>query len=570
MKVDLLLKNVRIFNSYAKRFIDADAAILNGKFLYIGKRDIDQLQPDVSIDGQGAYMIPGLIDIHMHIESSMTAPLPFSWELVKNGVTTIVAEPHEIANIFGIEGIRSMLEAGKDAPNDIFLGVPSSVPSTSLEIETSGATIELADLAELLQSESVVCLGEVMNYVDVVYKQDAKINQLINYTRTEKPHLPIEGHCPKLLGLELARFIYAGVDSDHTQQTVAGMEERLLNGMFVEIQEKSLTPDIINFLIEQQMGEHFAFVTDDVMADSLVAKGHLNHIVKSAIGLGMKPEQAIYAATFTPARRMGLKDRGSIAPGKRADFVLLDNLEQFTIAKTFKNGKEVFNQSEHQKSYAKAGLFPKHFYHSVKLSPLNEGSFRLPIAATTQTACCRIITVTAGTTFTKETQAELPVRNAEIDWENSAYCLIGVFERHGKNGNIGWGLVGGDVISQGAIATTYAHDHHNLLVIGRNKRDMLIAANTVIANQGGYCVVHDGEVIGEVALPVAGILSELPISELAQQVKGLKEAMQKLGFKHGNPIMSLSTLSLPVSQELKITDKGLVKVNEQKLVSLLL
>jgi adenine deaminase len=348
------------------------------------------------------------------------------------------------------------------------------------------------------------------------------------------------------------------------------MEERLLNGMFVEIQEKSLTPDIIRFLIDHQMGEHFAFVTDDVMADSLLAKGHLNHIVKSAISLGMKPEQAIYAATLTPARRMGLKDRGCIAPGKRADFVLLDNVEEITIAKTFKNGKEVFKQSEHQKPYTQAGLFPKHFYHSVKLSPLPEGSFRLPVTEATQTACCRIITVTAGTTFTKEDQAELPVKNGEIDWEHSPYCLIGVFERHGKNGNIGYGLVGGDVISQGGIAATYAHDHHNLLVIGRNKRDMLIAANSVIANQGGYCVVQDGKIIGEVSLPVAGILSELPMNELAQQVKDVKEAMQKLGYKHGNPIMSLSTLSLPVSQELKITDKGLIKVNEQKLVSLLL
>jgi adenine deaminase len=280
----------------------------------------------------------------------------------------------------------------------------------------------------------------------------------------------------------------------------------------------------------------------------------------------MKPEEAIYAATFTPARRMGLADRGSIAPGKIADFVLLESLEAFSVVQTYKAGKQVFNLAELVETQANSGMFPDHFYHSVHLSQLTAECFRLPAAG--QSVRCRVITVSNGTTFTKETFAELAVRNGEIDWENSSYCLIGVFERHGKNGNIGWGLVGGDVITAGAVAATYAHDHHNLLVIGRNKRDMLIAANAVIEGQGGCCAVHDGKIIGKVELPVAGILSEVPMAELARQVRSVKEAMQQLGYRHGNPIMSLSTLSLPVSQELKITDKGLVKVNEQKLVSL--
>lgn len=567
MRVDLLLTNVHTYNSYCKQFLDADIAIVNGKFLYIGKQDVAKLQPEAVIDGQEGYVIPGLIDIHMHIESSMAAPLPFARELIKNGVTTIVAEPHEIANVFGIEGIKAMLDAGQHAPIDILFGVPSSVPSTNLEIETSGATIELADLAELLQEKKVVCLGEVMNYVDVVYKPDAKINRLIQYTQQIKPQLPLEGHCPRLLGLELARFIYAGVDSDHTQQTVIGMKERLLNGMFVEIQEKSLQPDIINFLIEQQMDEHFAFVTDDVMADSLMTHGHLNHIVKQAIHLGMRAEQAIYAATFTPARRMGLKDRGSISPGKRADFVLLDDVANFSVVSTYKDGKEVFHRDAQVIDQVQTGLFPKHFYHSVKLSPLNEDTFRLTVNSM-QSIVCRVMMVSNGTTFTRATTAEIAVQNGELDWENSPFCLIGIFERHGKNGNIGWGLVGGDVITNGAIATTYAHDHHNLLVIGRNKQDMMLAANTVIASQGGYCAVLDGSVIAKVNLPVAGILSEVPIAELGRQVQTIKAAMRQLGYQHNNPIMSLSTLSLPVSPELKITDNGLVTVNEQKLVPL--
>jgi adenine deaminase len=283
----------------------------------------------------------------------------------------------------------------------------------------------------------------------------------------------------------------------------------------------------------------------------------------------MKPEEAIYAATFTPARRMGLNDRGSIAPGKQADFVLLEDVKALSILRTFKAGKEVFNCAEPEIHAVKTGMFPDHFYYSVQLSPLTEECFRLP-ASVEQTVLCRIMNVTNGTTFTKESMAELPVRAGEIDWEPSPYCLVAVFERHGKNGNVSWGLVGGDVLQRGAVATTYAHDHHNLLVIGRTKAEMLLAANTVITSQGGYCVVVAGEVVANIDLPVAGILSELPIKELGLRVKSVKDAMQMLGYRHSNPIMSLSTLSLPVSQELKITDKGLVKVNEQKIVPLIL
>ena len=567
MLVDLLLKNVNVYNAYVKRFIAADAAVLAGRFFYIGRRESAKLEPRQAVDAAGAYMLPGLIDIHMHIESSMAAPLPFSLELVKNGVTTIVAEPHEIANVFGLEGIRALLAAAEGCPVDIFLGVPSSVPSTSSATETSGAAIELADLAELLREPRVACLGEVMNYVDVINRPEAKINQLIRYSKAYNRYLPIEGHCPRLAGLDLARFLYAGIDSDHTQQSVAGLKERLLNGMFVEIQEKSLTAEIIACLLDNKMSEHFAFVTDDVMADALVANGHLNHLLKKAMALGMPPEDAIYAATFTPARRMAaLTDRGSIAPGKLADFVLVDSPAALSVLATYKAGKQVFAAAGRPAEAMAGGRFPPHFYRSVHIPPLSLDAFRLPAAGTT--VRCRVISVSDGTTFTAETAAELAVRNGEADWENSPYCFVGVFERHGKNGNSGRGLAGGDVIAAGAVATTYAHDHHNLLVIGRNKRDLLLAANAVIASQGGYCVVHDGKILAMAPLPVAGILSEAPLQELAAQVGAVKQAMRQLGYRHGNPVMSLSTLSLPVSQALKITDKGLINVDEQRIVPL--
>lgn len=569
MEIDLLIRNVVVFNSYCKKFIPADVAILNGKFLYIGKQDISRLHPKKIVDGTGKYLIPGLIDIHMHIESSMATPQAFSHELIKNGVTTIVAEPHEIANVLGLEGIQAFQQAAKNCAIDIFWGIPSSVPSTSPDLETSGFEINLPELEQLLKNNNVICLGEVMNYVEVINNPQSKANQFISYIKQKSPHLAIEGHCPKLVGLDLAKFIYAGVDSDHTQQTLLGLQERFLNGMFIEIQEKSLTSEVINCLIDNQMYEHFAFVTDDVMADSLAREGHLNSNVKKAIQLGMKPEHAIYAVTFTPAQRMGLKDRGSVAPGKRADFLLLDNLEELVISSTYKNGHEVFNQQTYSYFTAHPGFFPKHFYNTVHLPLISENSFQIKAATNQAIVPCRIIKVTNGTTFTQELIADITVRNGLIDWENSPYCLVAVFERHGKTKSVGLGLVTGDIIQSGAVATTYAHDHHNLLVMGKNRQDMVLAANTVITNQGGYCVVDNGKVLAKVDLPVAGILSEASLEEIGRQVALVKQAMQKLGYNHYNPIMSFSTLSLPVSQELKITDKGLIKVAEQMIVDII-
>lgn len=568
MQVDLLIRNVEVFNAYLKKFVLADVAVLDGKYLYIGTEETGQLQPGRIIDGQGKYLVPGLIDIHMHIESTMAAPLTFTRALAANGVTTIVAEPHEIGNVFGVEGIKALLSAAKNCPVDVLLAIPSSVPSTSNKLETSGSEIGVDDLDEMLKMNNVACLGEVMNYVDVVYNPDSKSNQLIKHFREKAPRLPVEGHCPRLSGLELAKFIFAGVDSDHTEQTLTGTKERISNGMFVEIQAKSLKPEIIHYLTENDLYEHFALVTDDVMPDTLATRGHLNYLVKKAISLGMKPEMAIYAATYTPALRMGLRDRGSIAPGKLADFVLLDNAETFSICQTFKRGHEVFNRAAQPEPEERDQTFPPHFYHSVKLAPLGVEQFTLTANRADGPAKCRLLTVSSSTTFTKEDFALVPVQENVLDWEATPYCLAAVFERHGKNGSVGYGLVGGDVLRRGAVATTYAHDHHNLLVLGRNKRDMMIAANLVIEQQGGYYVVEDGEVIGKADLPIAGILSDKPINQLSEEMKGVTEALQHLGYKHSNVIMSISTLSLPVSQELKLTDKGLIRVNEQRLVPL--
>lgn len=569
MKVDLLVKNVKVFNSYLKKFKDGNVAILNNKFLYIDNNKNIEFEASSTIDGKNQYMIPGFIDIHMHIESSMMTPAPFCHHLSKNGVTTIVAEPHEIANVFGKKGIEAMIAAENSINTSIFYGIPSSVPSTSPDLETTGAILDFEEMKNLTSNPKVICIGEIMNYRKVIVDNSLDICKFIEYVKKNVPQYAIEGHCPKLLDLDLAKFLYLGINGDHTEHTFEEFVQRFENGMFMELQAKSISSELINYIKENNLYEHFAFVTDDTMPDTFLHKGHLNVVIKKAIQAGINIENAIYCATFTPARRMNLHDRGVIAPGKKADFLLIDNLKNLHITQTFIDGKEVYNINSEAKYIPTDYKFPEEFYQSVRVEKINEDIFQIPVNNKENEVNCRIIKVIDGSTRTTEIIEKLNVKNGYLDWENSPYMLIAVFERHGKNGNIGFGLVTGDCIKNGAIATTYAHDHHNLMVIGKNIKDMTKAINRIIELQGGICCVENEEILAEVPLPVAGILSEKTVQELGKEVEILREKMSQLGYKHYNPIMSLCTLSLPVSPALKITDKGLIDVNQGKIVNLI-
>ncbi|WP_226002500.1 adenine deaminase C-terminal domain-containing protein [Paenibacillus sp. BJ-4] len=567
MRADKMILQVKMYNSYYKTFEVGNVAILDGKFMYIGQRGLESFEVAEIVEGHGKYMIPGLIDIHLHIESTMVTPSTFSYGLIRNGVTTIVPEPHEMANVFGLEGIQEMMEASKDCVADMFYGIPSSVPATPLE--TSGGEIDIPEIDALLQTGEMICLGEIMNYVDVIRDPESKTNRILRHVREHYPELIIEGHTPQLLDLDLHQLIYAGIGSDHTHQSIEGMKARMAAGMFIEIQEKSMTPEVMDYLIQEDVAQHFCFVTDDVMPDSFVERGHLNHIVSKAIRMGMKPEDAIYAATYTPAARMRMHDRGTIAPGKIADFVLLSDLGQFDVDQVYKDGNKVFDKFEEYHQELMQRHFPAHFYQSVKLEPLTEQDFTVEMDVADGTHQCRIMMVKDGSTFTSERIAPAQVEQGELIWEHGEHGLIATFERYGKNGNRAYGLIGGDTIKRGAVATTYSHDNHNLLVVGHNKQDMVLAANTVLSSQGGFCVVENGNVLSHLPLTVGGILTEGPLEMVAAQVKELRSAMLSLGYRHYNPIMSLSTHSLPVSPALKITDHGLIDVNAGKVVPLI-
>lgn len=568
-KVNLIIKNVNVYNSYLKSFQLADVSILNGKILHIDKNKEAELTSETSVDGTGKYMIPGLIDIHMHIESSMMVPETFCNHVAKCGITTLVAEPHEMANVMGYKGITDMIEAGENCDIDIFIGIPSCVPSTSDVLETTGGIIDFSTMEELKKLEKVICVGEVMNYRQIIQENDLEITKFLTKLREEDKNFPIEGHCPSLMGLDLSKFLYLGINADHTEHSFEEIKERFENGMFIEIQEKMLKKEILEYIHENNLYEHFGFVTDDVMADTLLEQGQLDGVMRKAINLGMRVEDVIYNSTFTNARRMNLLDRGAIAPGKLADFVLLEDLNNLKVYATYKAGKCIFHKNfksnlNENESYR----FPGEYYKSINMPELTEEAFKVKANINYGYVTVRAMEIKDGSTKTEEKHIKLKVENGYMDWENSECRLAVVVERYGKNKGVGYGFVCGDVIKTGAAATSYAHDSHNVLVIGANIKDMSIALHSIYIMQGGMVVVENLEIKGALQLNVGGILSDKPIENISRDLKMVRNALIKQGYKHYNPIMSLSTITLPVSPKLKLTDKGLVDVVSGTIVSL--
>lgn len=603
MKPDFILKNVMVYQTFRQCFEKRDVAVAGEKFYCIS--------PAISYpgveerDGKGRYMLPGLVDIHMHIESSMTYPGEFSRITLPYGVTTVVADAHEMANVFGMDGIRAFM--AQKTKQNIFWAIPSSVPATNEKLETSGASLGVKEVSEMASLDGVLCLGEIMNYKDLSAEGESRTRDLIDVCRNAGKNLRIEGHCPGLTGADLNRFIYEGVDADHTQQTPQSVLEKSELGMFLELQLKSLTPEVVKTVCENALYENVALVTDDTMADKLLA-GQLNKIIEAAVKAGMPMEKAIYCATWTPSRRMHLDDRGMIAPGKIADFMLLDSLDGIEPVVVYKKGECVFSRAEEtcgavedrkaQKGCAgaagcgaeaaetqKAGVnggqtgsdtpvaaacsFPASFYHTVNCRPAEISDFILkaekPDAKWAEVNVMKIGTFGTATTPVKR---RVKVKNGVLDWKSAGLSLAVVFERYGKNGNIGYGFVEGALTKPGAVATTWSHDSHNLFVLGTDENDMKMAQRRVLELQGAYVVFAGGKSLAEARLTIGGIVSDQPIEVLGQELKEVRAAMEGLGYVNNNVIMSMSTLCLPVSPKLKLTDHGLLTVPGQEHVLL--
>ncbi|MBR0385123.1 MAG: adenine deaminase [Erysipelotrichaceae bacterium] len=566
---DSCIKNVKVFNSYFKCFNEADVYIKDGKFLYIDEKKQNEIECHEFIDGQGRYMIPGLIDIHMHIESTLVTSEAFCRYTVRNGLTTIVSEPHEIANVCGVEGIRAMMKSGEKAPYDCYFAIPSNVPIMSEEFETAGAVITTEDMLELKNEKMIRCLGEVMNFREIIHENDSEVAGFIEQVHESEPDYILEGHCPALVDSDLAKFLYLGIGSDHCEHNIEEFRQRFANGMFVQIQDSTLRQEIIDLIIENNLYEYFSFVTDDTFPDLLCERGHLAYLVRKAIGMGMKPEWAIYCATYTPARRMNFTDRGVIAPGKLADFVLTDSPEKLTILNTYKRGKCVFDINDPQDEREDYTYGPE-FENSLKLKPLTTEQIKVKVEGPDRTVKVRVMELFPQSNMTKEKLVEMQVVDNVLQWQDSGCALTMSVERHGKNGSIGYGFSYGCCLKEGAAATSYSHDSHNITLMGCNEEDMLLAVNRLIEIQGGFVVTNNGKVQAEMRLPIAGLLSNKSVEKTAEEFTYLRKAFENQGYQHYNTVMNFCLLSLTCINSLRVTNRGMMDTVNLQMVPLIM
>ena len=536
-KADLVIKNAEIVNVLTEEFIKADIAICGDRIAGIGSYDGVE-----EIDADGLYAVPGLIDGHTHIEMSMLSVTEFARIVVPKGTTSVVADPHEIANVLGKDGVRVLLEEAKTTPLKVFCMIPSCVPSSPLE--TSGAKITAGDIAEMLEWENVIGLAEMMNYPGVIYK-DPEVLKKIEVVKSKQK--PIDGHCPMLRGKELNAYISAGIGSDHESIGEEEAMEKLRLGMRVMIREGSVARNLKSLLnIAKKAYRWCMLVTDgDRTTKDLLEQGYLDYVYRRAVEEGVDPIKALQMCTLNPAEWFGI-NAGIIAPGRYADVVLLKNLERFEVVRVIANGKPV---GEIKRTYE----YPDFVKRSVRLKkPIEPKDIAIE-----GKGMARIIRVIEGEIVTGEDKEYVE----GIDVERDILKIV-VVERHKATGNIGKGYIRGFGLKKGAFASSVAHDAHNIVAVGTNDEDICKAVNRIAELQGGIVVVAEGEIKAELQLNIAGLMSEERAEVVAERVDRIHAELESLGCKHPSPIFALSFMALPVIPKLKITDLGLVDVEK--------
>lgn len=550
-KSELVLKNCRVVNVFSHEIIEADIAIAHEKIVGVGKYSGEK-----EIDIKGRYVSPGLIDGHIHIESSMVSPVQFARAIVPRGTTTIIADPHEIANVCGLKGIEYMLNETKNIPLNVYIMLPSCVPATSFE--SSGAILEAEDLEKLIENPRVLGLGELMNYPGVINCDDKVINKV---NLANKYGKIIDGHGPEIAGKDLNAYVVSGVKTEHECSTVEEMMERIRLGMYISIRQGSAAKNLLSLVkgITDENMRRCILCADDRHPEDLLNEGHIDNSIKIAIKNGIDPISAIKMASINTAECYNLKNLGAIAPGYYADLVVIDDLEEFDILKVFKNGKLVsknkkplFNASEHSNYSVKNTVNIK----TVKKEDLNINM---------RTNKANVIGVLDHSILTKKVVRIVNIEDGMFKSIKEEDVLkIAVVERHNATGNIGLGLVENFGLKGGAIASTVAHDSHNVVVIGDNDEDMLMAINEVARVGGGITICSNAKILKTLELPIAGLMSDLNIEIVSQILSEMLElSYEKLNVnKNIEPFMTLAFLALPVIPEIKITDKGLFDVTK--------
>ncbi|MBO8131385.1 MAG: adenine deaminase [Candidatus Marinimicrobia bacterium] len=551
-KADILFKNGRFINVFSGKIEKNNIAVKNGYIIGFG--DYEAIQ---EIDLKGKTLLPGFIDGHVHIESSMLSPLEFGKAVVVNGTTTVVADPHEIVNVMGEKGLEYMIESSKMDFIDIFFMLPSCVPATNME--TNGGKFDVEHIKKWISHERILGLAEVMNYPGVVHGDDMVLNK-INAAKKKI----IDGHAPYLSGKELNAYILAGIKSDHECTKKEEALEKLERGMHIMIREGSAARNLEELIKIVNIRNHtnFSFVTDDRHPDFLIDYGHINTMVRRAIDLGIDPIISVKMASFNTAQYFRLYDRGAIAPGYIADLVIIDDMEKFNIIQVYKRGKLVAENGRIAFDYKEE--IPD-FKNTINIKSVNIDDIRVKA----ESRKINVIEIIPDQIITKRAIIEVePVNGFLTSQPESDIVKLVVVERHHATGNIGIGFVKGLGLKRGAIASTVAHDSHNIIVVGISDEDILFAIEGIKKMGGGQIVVENGKIVESLPLPIAGLMSNQPLMKLREKSDNLNKISKKLGCKIDNPFMTLSFLALPVIPEIKLTDKGLVEVTRFKFIPL--
>ncbi|MGC7871026.1 adenine deaminase [Desulfosporosinus sp. SYSU MS00001] len=558
-RLDLILKRARLVNVFSGEIHETDIGIHEGMFVGIGTyEDAERVQ-----DLGGDYVVPGLIDGHVHIESSHLCPEEFCSLLLTHGVTTAVVDPHEIANVLGVQGIHYILDSIEDLPFNAFVALPSCVPAT--ELETSGARLRADDLKEFLDHPRVIGLGEVMDYPGVLAAKEEMVAKL------ELPLRFKDGHAPGISPQDLNAYYRAGIHTEHECSTVEEARERLRRGFYVMLREGSAAKNLRNLLpaVTPENSGQCLLVTDDRHPRDLIQEGSIDHLVRLAIQEGVNPVRVIQMATINTARAIGLSRLGAVAPGYQADFAILKDLNRFEIEEVYWRGKRQSHRGEPPRFTRSSS---KGLTASVHIGNRSLDQLNVKIDSKgLHSARVRVIGVQGHSLVTSELVRDLPIINHCISADPAQkIAKIAVLERHHKTGNVGIGFVEGLGLTKGAIASTVAHDSHNLVVVGMSDEEMNLAIQTCVEMGGGLCLIEDEQVIGKLPLPIAGLMSDQDAYSVARTLSEIHEQAHSLGvFETIDPFMTLAFLSLPVIPELKLTDLGLVNAAKFQLTGLL-
>ncbi|MBQ4075295.1 MAG: adenine deaminase [Clostridia bacterium] len=548
-KADLVLKNATYLNVFSNEFCHGDIAVAEGLIVGMGN-----YHGAIEIDAGALIVCPGFIDAHIHLESSLVTPWEFSKAVLPHGTTTVITDPHEITNVMGLQGIDYMMAASANLPVDVHFMLPSCVPATPQD--ESGATLDYQAIDSYFDHPRVLGLAEMMNYVGIINQERDPVEKILC---SQAHHKKIDGHAPGLSGHALNAYISAGVYSDHECFNFQNALEKLQKGQFIMIREGTAAKNLKALLplLNQQYYSRVMFATDDKHPNDLLYGGHIDYIIKEAISMGVDPIIAIKVASHHAARYFLMNNKGAIAPGYLADFVLIDNFRNFDIKMVIKKGKIVFEEG-------------KQIDFSAPKVPTD-----LDISARNT---MHLNQITSSDLFCDRPLGHLSLIPGELITQNHGMAKgidvhkdilkVCVFERHHYTGHIGMGYLSGYGLKKGAVATSIAHDSHNIIAVGTNDTDIAAAVNTIKAMSGGITVVLDGKSIASLPLPIAGLISDQPLHQVNRLLEEAKSAARSLGVpKSVDPFMTLSFMSLPVIPTLRVTTKGVFDVESQKYIS---